>query len=192
MSRRGWIIEKAESSRPVDVVLAEFFDRVERVVASRLGAGQPIETAFVLDRWVRELEGDLLDKPQTARAVVERLAKRLEPVETIPDLRRVLAPLKDRTVRIAQTVEASTEEVSPHVLYRLFTSSGTLLYIGITDRGPQRWTEHARSKSWFGAVSRFEIERLPTREHLAEAERRAIASERPLYNVIHNRNEATG
>lgn len=190
--RRGWIIAKATDARTTDEILFDFLDRVGRVVASRLGAGQPMTEAFDVRRWARELEGDLLDRPALASAVVERVARRLAPITSTTDLRSVLEELADKVARLAALVDSTAEEVSPHVLYRLSSTSGVLLYVGITDRGPKRWVEHARSKTWFGQVARFEIERFDSREDAAEAERLAIELGRPLYNVVHNRDRVAG
>lgn len=185
MKRRGWIVAKLEE-RTTAEVLGDFFDRVERVLASRLGAGWPITDAFDRARWTRELEGDLLERPAMAGALVDRLERRLEPVTTIAELRSVLAGLVGAGARLAYIVDEAPEHPSPHVLYRLFSKAGALLYVGITDRGPRRWVEHERAKAWFGSVARFEIERLPSREAALESEGEVIARERPLWNVIHN------
>lgn len=59
---------KALTDLPADVtgwhakhveILVPFFDRQAAAVRSRLGAGQPLETAFDTDRWNGELETDL-------------------------------------------------------------------------------------------------------------------------------------
>lgn len=192
MKPRGWSIEKAADPRPPIEVLAVFFSRLEQVLASRVGAGQPMSQAFDRARWSRELEGDLLENPVAASAIIERVEQRLATVADLEDLRRAFGTFVTRTKRIAAAVEASAEEPSPHILYRLFTAHGALLYVGITDRGPQRWVEHARSKAWWHTVARFEIRRYPTREAVAAAEKAAIIAERPVWNLVHNDQRAAG
>lgn len=189
---RGWLIDKATAARSVEEILADFFDRLGRVIPSRMGAGQPIEQAFNATRWARELEGDLLERPALARAIVERVERRLEGTRSVGQCRERLAELNAAAPRIAHLIAGTEEAVSPHVLYRLFTVGGALLYVGITDRGPRRWVEHARTKTWFGAVARFEIERCPTREAAVRREREAIEAERPIYNTVHNRARRAG
>lgn len=73
-----------------------------------------------------------------------------------------------------------------HVLYRFFSSTGQLLYIGITMNPPQRFKAHQGDKDWWTEVSGITVESYPTREELACAERRAIKVERPAYNKVHN------
>lgn len=185
MKPRGWLVEKVDE-RPVAEVLADFFDRLERVVPSRLGAGQPIDRAFDRDRWRSELAGDLLERQALADAIVDRIAQRVAAVATIDEFREHLAALRSRSSALADLVDGAPVDDRPHVLYRLFTKDGALLYVGITDRGPRRWVEHARTKPWFGSVARFHIERFDTRAELEAREVEAIQAERPLYNVIHN------
>lgn len=72
-------------------------------------------------------------------------------------------------------------------LYRHFNSSGDLLYVGISLSWPARTKAHAQGARWFDQVARIEIENFSTREGALEAERQAIKSEKPQYNVIHNR-----
>jgi predicted GIY-YIG superfamily endonuclease len=72
-------------------------------------------------------------------------------------------------------------------LYRMYSASDRLLYVGITDRGHVREREHARSKPWWAEVHHVHYERFVSRAALESAERLAIRSERPVYNVQHNR-----
>lgn len=73
-----------------------------------------------------------------------------------------------------------------HVLYRFFGARGTLLYIGITMNLPTRTGDHRDGKPWWLSVASMTVEHFPDRASALEAERRAIRSERPLYNVQHN------
>lgn len=74
----------------------------------------------------------------------------------------------------------------PHALYRFFGAGGTLLYIGITADLPTRLTNHRDEKAWWLGVTNVTVEHYPDRASVLEAERRAIATERPLYNSQHN------
>src|SRR5690606_8037782 len=71
-------------------------------------------------------------------------------------------------------------------LYRLWSASGTLLYVGITDRGTEREKEHARTKEWWPEVHHVTVEPVLTRAELKHLEREAIRKERPRYNIHHN------
>lgn len=72
-----------------------------------------------------------------------------------------------------------------HVLYRFYSATGQLLYVGITANPPTRFKAHRRTKDWWSEVVGITLENYITREDLANAERRAIQVERPLHNVVH-------
>ena len=84
----------------------------------------------------------------------------------------------------ATVVDIATME---HALYRFFADDGTLLYVGITLDPGRRWKEHAGDKPWWHEVASTTIERFPGRASVEAAERAAIITERPRYNVTHNR-----
>jgi predicted GIY-YIG superfamily endonuclease len=67
-------------------------------------------------------------------------------------------------------------------LYRHFDDAGVLLYVGITDDLAQRRREHEHSSDWFARVVETMTVRYPTRVAAVEAERMAIAFERPAFN----------
>lgn len=73
-------------------------------------------------------------------------------------------------------------------LYRHFSSEGALLYVGISLSWPARTKAHVKGSRWFDNVARVEIERFPSRQAALDAEREAIKSEHPQFNIIHNRN----
>ena len=68
-----------------------------------------------------------------------------------------------------------------HAVYRMFDEKGRLLYIGISGRSG-RFNEHA-TKRWFPLVSVITLEWHATHAEAILAERRAIAAEKPRYNV---------
>jgi ribosome-binding protein aMBF1 (putative translation factor) len=71
-------------------------------------------------------------------------------------------------------------------LYRHFSASGELLYVGISNSTLQRLGSH-RSSDWISEIARIEIERFPDKSAARLAEREAIRSEKPRYNVVHAR-----
>jgi predicted GIY-YIG superfamily endonuclease len=75
---------------------------------------------------------------------------------------------------------------STHALYRFFDISGQLLYAGITMNPSRRWAKHRDEKPWWHDVANITIETHPGRKAVLTAERHAIQTERPLYNVNHN------
>ncbi len=72
------------------------------------------------------------------------------------------------------------------ILYRFFAADGFLLYIGITDQGPQRWARHATDKPWWWEVAAITLTHFVTRDEAVQAERQAIAIEHPAHNHVHN------
>ena len=75
----------------------------------------------------------------------------------------------------------------PHGLYRFFDSDGALLYVGITVNLPARLSRHRDEKEWWVDVVRVSIEWFPDRDSVLAAEKAAIRSEQPRYNIQHNR-----
>lgn len=68
-------------------------------------------------------------------------------------------------------------------LYRFLDAEGALLYVGITGRGVSRWAQHSKDQPWWLDVATVRVEHFDTLDELASAERAAIRSEDPRYNV---------
>lgn len=77
------------------------------------------------------------------------------------------------------------------ILYRYFDANGGLLYIGMTERWTDRAAQH-ESKPWVKLAASVTMEQFPDRATLAEAERAAITSEKPTFNVMHNNGYRSG
>jgi len=90
---------------------------------------------------------------------------------------------KPRPSRVKKTAEQSDS----HVLYRFYDDTEQLLYVGITANPPQRFKAHRADKHWWSTVSTVRLQTFMSRRELESAEREAIKSERPIYNVTHNR-----
>ena len=77
-------------------------------------------------------------------------------------------------------------------LYRLYDSTGNLLYVGETGRGwPQRMREHLRDKPWFNTIATIRLQQFPTKADALAAELAAIQNEHPRHNIKHNGNGST-
>lgn len=70
-------------------------------------------------------------------------------------------------------------------LYRLFDADDELLYVGISKDPKARWEQH-RDKPWWRDVSMRVIEWYDDRPTAERAERKAIETEGPRYNIVHN------
>lgn len=76
----------------------------------------------------------------------------------------------------------------PHAVYRLWSKDGRLLYVGCSLYLLQRMKEHSKTKAWGMDIARANFEWFPNQQSALEAERRAIAAERPEWNVHHREN----
>ena len=71
-----------------------------------------------------------------------------------------------------------------YVLYRCYDSRHKLLYVGITMNPGTRFTKgHAKNKEWWPQVDYMKLEHFDDRQSLEDAERQAIATELPMYNI---------
>jgi hypothetical protein len=75
-----------------------------------------------------------------------------------------------------------------HALYRFFDDDGNLLYVGITLDPGRRWRKH-RGRPWWRFVADITVEQYTSRSAVLRAERRAIITEHPALNVLHNRGD---
>jgi GIY-YIG catalytic domain len=73
---------------------------------------------------------------------------------------------------------------NPYTVYRHFDKDGVLLYIGATRDLWQRKSDHRFKSFWYSDVARTETETFSTWGKALEAERHAILTENPLYNVV--------
>ena len=68
-------------------------------------------------------------------------------------------------------------------LYRHFDESRNLLYVGISLSTFNRLSQHKDHSDWFKKIKNVTIEHFPTREEAMAAERQAIKSENPKFNI---------
>lgn len=71
-------------------------------------------------------------------------------------------------------------------LYRHFDKDGNLLYVGISLSPINRLRQHTKSARWVDLISRVEMTWYGTREDAERAERMAIKTELPEYNITHS------
>lgn len=73
------------------------------------------------------------------------------------------------------------------ILYRWWDADGKLLYIGKSIAVFGRIEQHRRNSKFFDEAASMTMERFPDEATLGLAEIEAIRTERPPYNVAHNR-----
>jgi predicted GIY-YIG superfamily endonuclease len=72
------------------------------------------------------------------------------------------------------------------VLYRQYSKSGELLYVGISLNYANRLRDHYKGSAWFTDVDNITLEWHETRDEALKAERKAIIEEKPTCNKQHN------
>lgn len=70
-------------------------------------------------------------------------------------------------------------------LYRFFDADDELLYVGITYDPATRWKQHQSKAPWWRDVTMRTVEWYDDRPAAEAAERKAVQTEGPRYNVIH-------
>lgn len=68
-------------------------------------------------------------------------------------------------------------------LYRHFDDEGQLLYVGISLSAVNRLSQHKGSAQWFSKIAEVRVEKFSTREEALAAEKAAIISEKPKFNI---------
>lgn len=70
-------------------------------------------------------------------------------------------------------------------VYRLFDAGGGLLYVGCSHSPPVRCKDHSKHKKWWPEVADRTEEWHGTRRAALRAEKAAIETEGPKYNICH-------
>lgn len=79
----------------------------------------------------------------------------------------------------------------PTDLYRHFDADGALLYVGISLSALGRLQAHKSGSHWSSKIASVTIESFATREEALRAEKEAIRTERPRFNIAHARERST-
>lgn len=119
------------------------------------------------NKWVA---GQVLLTPARREAHIPRLTKG-----------RDLGPMVPRPSSIAHPSRSVGTSV-----YLYYDVNGTLIYVGITDRGVTRNREHNSRAEWWPFVASQEVEHFATRREAADRERELIRRYRPPFNKQHN------
>lgn len=93
--------------------------------------------------------------------------------------------------RAAKGQDGGSEALAPEggqvmsaVVYRMYSASGVLLYIGATVSAPTRVQQHIGVQPWASEVDTIRVQHFPSREEAFFAEADAIRAERPQYNRL--------
>lgn len=84
------------------------------------------------------------------------------------------------------SAERTTETRRPHPssVYRIYDEHATLIYVGVTDRGHKRQSEHVQTKPWAWEIAETHWEHFRTRKAALNRERELIATKHPRHNVL--------
>src|ERR1700756_3297104 len=69
-----------------------------------------------------------------------------------------------------------------HHLYRHFDKDGRLLYVGISLHALGRLRSHRDNSKWFDEIAEVKIAQFGNRHEALQAERLAVANEKPAHN----------
>lgn len=139
-----------------------------------------------------------LNTPGVSRAASPVKVGYVEPTKSIEDLagptvsgREVISLIPSAETPDYLRIHAGKTRTKLHgdqtFLYRFFSRSGELLYVGITNNWSARLKQHRAGKPWYREAVRVELNVYPSRDAADRAERFAIRHERPLHNLVHNR-----
>jgi predicted GIY-YIG superfamily endonuclease len=93
-------------------------------------------------------------------------------------------PLVARVIKVEWS---PPDPLAPVALYRLYDSTGALLYVGITTDPKARFTQHSIYKGWWPTVARTTVAWLEvTRQEALAIEAATIRDEEPIHNGKHN------
>jgi|GEM_PF-6716829 len=72
-------------------------------------------------------------------------------------------------------------------LYRHYNSNDELLYVGISLNAIVRLGQHEKNAGWYSTIAKITMETYNTREEVLKAEKHAIITEKPLFNITHTK-----
>lgn len=73
---------------------------------------------------------------------------------------------------------------SDFAVYRFLNAAGVLLYVGHTEKGADRFDQHARTKPWWPEVASIAIRYFPTLAEARFEEQSVIDIEQPRHNKV--------
>lgn len=79
--------------------------------------------------------------------------------------------------------DQSTPQPERTALYRLYDADGALLYVGISNNPKRRFSGHRSDKPWWPEVDRHTVDWFDNMWFASVAERTAITTEAPRYNI---------
>jgi hypothetical protein len=96
--------------------------------------------------------------------------------------KKILKALKIK-VSVAYLLPGESIKGVEGFLYRHFSASGDLLYIGATRMIDRRNMQHKYMSHWFHKIKNITVEKYDSIYDAQKAEKKAIAEENPKYNI---------
>jgi predicted GIY-YIG superfamily endonuclease len=93
-----------------------------------------------------------------------------------------MAVTESEGIPVNAEVDVVQQVTDMQALYRMFDSSGRLIYVGVTGNLGRRLGNHSE-KLWFPRVMTIKLQWFFTRAEALAAERQAIQTEMPLVNI---------
>ncbi len=182
MSR--YALEWAKSTRTENAAI-----RVVLLLLADAAEGREHAALYYTDRLAREaclpmadLE-DALDGLRAAGLITSREGPRDAHGAEISWRHHLLIPEQWITPTTSRPKRAAPEGDKPTAVYRLYDTAGELLYVGIGVKPMDRLDQHRRTKGWWHEVARHEVTWYASRLLAGAEECRAVAFDRPKYNI---------
>lgn len=177
-----WAKQARTESAAARVVLLLLADRAE---------GREHAAHYYVERLAREaclsvadLE-DALEELRVAALITSQEAPHGAGRVENPWSHYLLIPERWITPTTSRPKRAAAEGDRPTAVYRLYDTAGELLYVGIGVEPMDRLDQHRRSKRWWHEVARHEIAWYASRLLAGAEECRAVAFDKPKYNIDH-------
>lgn len=87
---------------------------------------------------------------------------------------------------LAPKKKKKTTTAKSYDLYRHYNDNGELLYIGISINAFSRYSQHKKRK-FHKEIALMKIQKCSSREEALRLEKKAIIREKPIHNVVHNK-----
>lgn len=190
-SPRGHIL--VSSQPPSSQVMRGVRPLDMKLISDRVGEFLPVQTGLVTRNITWQEREPLLKDPNGIYifTAVEDYPRELENHLAKQERKLGLAAQEAANEQAEEPEEVTLLQPQQTWLYRMFNDDGELLYIGITKNRYQRWRTHEKSKPWISEATTWKWEVIDPQADPLEVEKRAIKSERPRYNVVHNKPQDT-
>ncbi len=77
-------------------------------------------------------------------------------------------------------------------VYTMLDKKGKPLYVGMSKDTVRRFKRHSKTKEWYPEVTKVKTKKYGSRAKATLAEKKAIKTKSPKYNIVHNHKAKLG